>query len=55
VYEFDTVSETVVATYLMDEGIGGDPYTSPDGSKYILNFSITRVFCPCSHPHFSVV
>lgn len=33
VYEFDTGTETVVATHLMKEGIGGDPYPSPDGSK----------------------
>ncbi len=33
VYEFDTVSETVVTTHLMAEGFGGDPYPSPDGSK----------------------
>ena len=33
VYEFDTVNETVVATHVMEEGIGGDPYPSPDGSE----------------------
>jgi hypothetical protein len=33
VYEFDTNTDTVVATHVMDEGFGGDPYTSPDGSE----------------------
>ena len=33
VYEFDTTSEKVVATHVMEEGFGGDPYPSPDGSK----------------------
>lgn len=34
VYEFDTVSQTVVATHVLKEGIGGEPYISFDGSKY---------------------
>jgi hypothetical protein len=34
VYEFDTTNEIVVATHVMEEGIGGDPYPSPDGSKF---------------------
>ena len=34
VYEFDTANETVVATHVMAEGIGGDPYPSPDGSTF---------------------
>ena len=33
VYEFDTESESVVATHLLAEGIGGEPYASHDGSK----------------------
>ena len=33
VYEFDTKTGTVVATHLLAEGIGADPYTSPNGSK----------------------
>ena len=36
VYEFDTKTSTVVATHLLAEGIGGDPYPSPDGSKYSI-------------------
>ena len=36
VYEFDTESETVVATHIMEEGFGGDPYPTPDGSEFIL-------------------
>lgn len=32
-YEFDTQSKTVVATHLLAEGIGGDPYPSLNGSK----------------------
>lgn len=35
IYEFDTETETVVGTHLMKEGIGGEPYPSPDG-KYIV-------------------
>ena len=34
VYEFDTVTNTLVTTHLMAEGTSGEPYTSPDGSKY---------------------
>ena len=33
-YEFDTVSEKVIATHVMKEGFGGNPIVSPDGSKY---------------------
>jgi len=39
VYEFDTVSEKVVGNHLMREGVGGDPYPSPDGSELYLNIS----------------
>jgi len=35
VYEFDTVTDTVVKTHVMEEGFGGDPYPSPDGSEYL--------------------
>ena len=34
VYEFDTKSQSVVATHLLEDGIGGDPYPSPNGSKW---------------------
>ena len=34
VYEYDTGSDRVVATHMMKEGVGGDPYPSPDGSEY---------------------
>ena len=33
VYEFDTQSQTVVATHVMKDGVGGDHYLSPDGRK----------------------
>ena len=33
VYEFDTQSKKVVATHALAEGLGGDPYPSPDGSE----------------------
>jgi hypothetical protein len=33
VYEFDTATDTIVATHQMVEGVGGDPYPSPDGSE----------------------
>ena len=33
VYEYDTGSDRVVATHMMKEGVGGDPYPSPDGSE----------------------
>jgi len=36
VYEFDSVTETVVGTHVMKEGTGGDPYPSPDGSKLLV-------------------
>jgi len=35
VYEFDTATDTVVATHVMKEGFSGDPLPSPDG-KYIV-------------------
>ena len=34
VYEFDPKSQSVVATHLLEDGIGGDPYPSPNGSKW---------------------
>lgn len=34
VYEFDTKSESVVATHLLADGFGGEPFLSPDGSKF---------------------
>ena len=34
VYEYDTVSDRVVTTHLMAEDFSGEPYPSPDGSKY---------------------
>lgn len=40
VYEFDTNAETFVGKHLMEDGLGGDPFASPDGSKYL------RVFGP---------
>ena len=33
VYEFDTVSKTVLTNHVMKEGYGGDPYRSPDGRE----------------------
>mmetsp|Transcript_7732 Transcript_7732/g.17466 ORF Transcript_7732/g.17466 Transcript_7732/m.17466 type:complete len:307 (-) Transcript_7732:686-1606(-) len=33
VYEFDTKAGVVVGTHVLGEGIGGDPYPSPDGSE----------------------
>ncbi|KAL7550471.1 hypothetical protein ACHAWF_014861 [Thalassiosira exigua] len=35
VYEYDAKAGRVVATHVLAEGIGGDPYPSPDG-KYIV-------------------
>jgi hypothetical protein len=35
VYEYDTVTDSVVTTHVMKEGFGGDPYPSPDGSESI--------------------
>lgn len=35
VFEYDTKTGKVVATHALAEGIGGDPYASPDG-KYIV-------------------
>jgi hypothetical protein len=37
VYEFDTNAETFVGKHLMEDGLGGDPFASPDG-KYIVMF-----------------
>ena len=34
VVEFDTNQDQIVGTHLMKEGFGGDPFASPDGSKY---------------------
>ena len=36
VYEFDTVSETFVGNHLMPSGVGGDPFSSPDGKFIVL-------------------
>lgn len=44
VYEFDTVSETVISTHVMKEGFGGDPYPSPDGSEY-HNLLVNSIKC----------
>lgn len=38
VYEYDTVTDSVVTTHVMKEGFGGDPYPSPDGSESIYSF-----------------
>lgn len=35
VFEFDTKAGKVVATHVLAEGIGGEPYPSPDG-KYVV-------------------
>lgn len=44
VYEFDTESETIIGSHVMEEGVGGDPFPSPDGGKFIYgkNASITK-------------
>ncbi len=36
VYEFDTRSETFIANHLMPAGVGGDPFSSPDGRYIVL-------------------
>lgn len=36
VYEIDSKTNKVVATHALAEGIGGDPYPSPDGSESYL-------------------
>lgn len=36
VYEFDTSTDTFVGNHLMPEGVGGDPYPSPDGSHIVM-------------------
>lgn len=36
VFEYDTKLQKVVATHVLAEGIGGDPYPSPDGSKSVV-------------------
>ena len=49
VYEFDSVTETVVGTHVMKEGTGGDPYPSPDGSKLLARngkMTISIDSCP---------
>ena len=33
VLEFDTVTDSFVTSHSMYEGVGGDPYFSPDGSE----------------------
>ena len=49
VYEFDTKKSTVVATHLLAEGIGGDPYPSPDGSKYSIYYiRAVGAICLCT-------
>ena len=35
VYEFDTINERIVGNHVMPSGLGGDPFSSPDG-KYIV-------------------
>ena len=34
VYEFDTTTDTLVGNHVMKEGVGGDPFPTPDGGKY---------------------
>ncbi|KAL3915280.1 MAG: hypothetical protein SGILL_005727, partial [Bacillariaceae sp.] len=36
VYEFDPATQQVVATHVMAEGMGGDPYPSPDGKHIVM-------------------
>jgi len=36
VYEFDTVTDKLVGNHLMPEGVGGDPFPSPDGKHIVL-------------------
>merc|ERR1712086_1097541 len=36
VYEFDTATDTIIGNHVMKEGIGGDPFPSPDGEHIVL-------------------
>lgn len=36
VYEFDTTTDTVVGSHVLEEGFGGDPFPSPDGKFIVL-------------------
>lgn len=36
VYEIDTKTNKIVAQHLMQEGVGGDPYPSPDGQHVVM-------------------
>ena len=54
VYEYDTGSDRVVATHMMKEGVGGDPYPSPDGSEYqykLLTYRCADIYISIVYSH----